>query len=186
MQRAHFVDPDSGATLGLGFAVFREQGKTFIGHGGTCPGFYTALLLKPDEKIATVLFVNAQGVRAGQWAQRLYDIVAPGIRAAAKDPGTAKPLDASLEPYVGTYASAFDEGEAAVVRWEEGIAILDLPTMEPVKDLTKLKKVGAHRFRRIRPDESLGEEVVFDVGPDGKATRFTRDSNYSVRVSRPS
>ena len=51
-----------------------------------------------------------------------------------------------------------------------------------MKDLVKLKKTGEHTFRRIRKDESLGEEIVFEIGPDGKATRFRRHSNYSTRV----
>jgi hypothetical protein len=69
-----------------------------------------------------------------------------------------------------------------VLPWEDGIALLDLPTTDPVKDLEKFKKVGENTFRRIRKDETLGEEVVFEMGPDGKASRFTRHSNFSVRV----
>jgi hypothetical protein len=68
------------------------------------------------------------------------------------------------------------------VPWEDGLAMLSLPTMNPMKDLEKLKKVGDHTFRRVRKDESLGETVVFDMGPDGTPTRFIRHSNYSQRV----
>jgi len=60
--------------------------------------------------------------------------------------------------------------------------MLDLPTMEPVKELVKFKKTGEHTFRRIRKDESLGEEVVFEMGPDGRPTRFKQHSNYRPRV----
>lgn len=40
---------------------WRSDEKTFVGHGGSCPGFRSQLLLKPDEKIATVFMANAQG-----------------------------------------------------------------------------------------------------------------------------
>jgi hypothetical protein len=60
--------------------------------------------------------------------------------------------------------------------------MLDLPTMDPVKELVKLKKTGEHTFRRIRKDESLGEESVFEMGSDGRPTRFTNHSNYLPRV----
>ena len=54
--------------------------------------------------------------------------------------------------------------------------------MEPVKDLVKLKKTGEHTFRRIREDETLGETVVFEMGPDGRAARFTQHSNVHERM----
>lgn len=54
--------------------------------------------------------------------------------------------------------------------------------MEPLKHLVKLKKTGENTFRRIRKDEKLGEEVVFEKGPDGEPIRFTRRSNYFPRV----
>jgi CubicO group peptidase (beta-lactamase class C family) len=183
MHRVHFVDPDFETTWGLGFSVIRRDGKSFVGHGGSCPGFQTELLMKTDEKIATVFMANAQGVNTQLWAYRMYEIVAPAIRAAKKDPEKAKAPDPDLERYLGTYEGApYFSGEVAVVRWEDGIALLGLPTLDPVKNLTRLKKVGEHRFRRVRSDESLGEEIVFEVGRDGKATRFTRHNNYYPRV----
>ena len=35
----------------------------------------------------------------------------------------------------------------------------------------KLKPSGEHRFRRIRDDGELGEEVVFELGAEQTATR---------------
>jgi CubicO group peptidase (beta-lactamase class C family) len=183
MHRVHFVDPDFETTWGLGFTVMRRDGKTFVGHGGSCPGFQTELLMKPDEKIATVFMANAQGVNTQLWAYRMYEIVAPAIRAAKKEPEKAKAPDRDLDRYLGSYeGEPFFSGEVAVVRWEDGLALLGLPTLDPVKNLTKLKNVGEHRFRRIRSDESLGEEIVFEMGRDGKAARFTRNNNYFPRV----
>jgi len=187
MQRVHFVDPDFETTWGLGFSVIRRDGKSFVGHGGSCPGFQTELLMKMDDRIATVFMANAQGVNTQLWAYRLYEIVAPAIRAARKEPEKANAPDPALDPYIGTYEGPpYFSGEVAVVRWEDGLALLPLPTMDPVKAITKLKRVGDHRFRRIRSDETLGEEIVFEMGPDGKATRFTRHNNYYPRMKRTS
>ena len=60
--------------------------------------------------------------------------------------------------------------------------MLEAADDDPVKDLEKLKKTGEHTFRRVRKDETLGEEVVFEMGADGRPTRFKRHSNYSARV----
>ena len=68
MQRVHWVDPDSRDAVGTRFPVWRSDNKTFVGHGGSCPGFRTQLLLKPDEKIATIFMANALGVNSGMWA----------------------------------------------------------------------------------------------------------------------
>jgi CubicO group peptidase (beta-lactamase class C family) len=181
MQRVHWVDPDFEATRGLGFSVWRNDGKTFVGHGGSCPGYRTQLLLRPEERVSTIFMANAQGVNASHLAQRIYDIVAPAIKAAAADTaGTAQAPDPSLEKYTGNYASGF-AGELAVVRWEDGLAMLGLPTMEPVKGLMKLKPAGEHTFRRVRDDGEPGEAIVFEMGPDGRPARLVWHNNQYRR-----
>ena len=182
MYRIHWVEPDFETTWGLGFAVWRADGKVFVGHGGSCPGYRTAILLMPEEKVATILMANASGVATHKWAQELYDIVAPAIKAATKEPGKGKAPPAELRRYAGTYSLAPWGGEFAVFPWEEGLAVIELPGMDPVKDMVKLKPTGENTFRRILKDESLGETWVFEMGPDGRPTRVKNDSNYSPRV----
>jgi hypothetical protein len=48
--------------------------------------------------------------------------------------------------------------------------------------MIELEKTGEHIFRRVRSDDTLGEEIRFDIGPDGRASRMWRHSNYDVRV----
>jgi hypothetical protein len=180
MQRVHWIDADFTNSYGLGFAVWRSGEKTFVGHGGSCPGFRSQLLLKVDEKVATVFLANAQGVNATQYAQRLYDIVGPALAAAAKvtDKDKLPPApDASLSAYTGTYVSAFSNTETAVFFWEDGLAMLPLPNADPVPAIAKLKKTGDHTFRRVRKDETLGETIAFEMGPDGRALRYVVHSN---------
>ena len=64
----------------------------------------------------------------------------------------------------------------------EGIAAVDLPTADPLSGMQKLRHVGGNTFRRVRKDGELGEEVVFEVGGDGKVTRLKWNSNYQVKV----
>jgi CubicO group peptidase (beta-lactamase class C family) len=180
MHRVHWIDPDFTNSYGLGFSVWRSGEKTFVGHGGSCPGFRSHLLIRPQEKLATVFMANAQGVNAAQYAQRLYDIVAPVVAAAAKEAGKeAKPKtpDPSLSAYVGSYASTFSGTETAVVLWEDELAMLPLPTTDPVAALVKIRKVGDHVFRRVRKDEALGETITFEMGPDGRALLYVQHSN---------
>lgn len=182
MQRVQWMDPDWKASRGLGFSVWRSNDRTFVGHAGYCPGYQSELLLQTDEKVAVVFMTNTNGVDTRRWAQRAYEVVAPAIKRALDDRKGAKPADPALERYTGRY-EFFTAGERVVVPWEDGLAILSLPTENPTGEaLVKLKPAGEHRFRRIRPDETLGEEVVFEMGKDGVPARMLHHSNYATRA----
>jgi hypothetical protein len=182
MQRVQWMDPDWKVSRGLGFGIWRSGDKTFVGHGGYCPGYQSELLLQTDEKLATVFMTNTNGVDSRRWAQRAYEVVAPAIKKALDDPKGATPGDPSLERYAGRYQN-FTAGERIVLPWDGGLAVLSLPTDNPAGDaFVKLKPSGEHRFRRIRADGALGEEVVFELGADGTPTRMLHHSNYATRV----
>jgi CubicO group peptidase (beta-lactamase class C family) len=187
MYRVHWAEPDFKTLWGLGFAIRRDGEKTFVGHGGSCPGYRTGLLLNPKERVAIVFLANAQGVNTNAWAKNLYDIVAPAIGDAKKtsekkSSEAPRAPDPALERYAGAYDSQPWDGETAVIPWEDGLAMLGLPTMDPMEELVKLKKIGENRFRVIHKDETLGEEIVFEMGPDGRAARYIQHSNVSPRL----
>ena len=176
MQRIHWVDPDTEGTWGLGFAVWRNGGKAFVGHGGSCPGYRTQLLLRPGEKIAVAVAGNAM-IDAGGLAQDVYALVAPALTGKAPE----KP-DPDLSAYVGSYSGQPWTGESAIIAWEDGLAEMSLPNDDPINRLTRLRKTGEHTFRRVRKDGELGEEVKFEMGRDGKATALTWFSNRRARM----
>ncbi len=181
MQRVQFMDPGWKTSWGLGFQVWRSGEKTFVGHNGYCPGYQSQLLLQTGEKLATVFMTNTNGIDAQRYAQTAYDVVAPAVKKALDDPKGAKAHVAGFARYAGRYDSWL-AGEAHVFPWDDGLALVTLPTEKPVEALVKLKPVGEHRFRRVRDDGELGEEVRFEVGPDGTATRLWRHSNVMARA----
>ena len=185
MQRVHWMDPDFGSPWGLGFAVWRDKEKTFVGHGGSCPGFRSQMLLNTPEQVAIIVMANAQGVNTNTFAQRAYDILGGVIKTASKPPASAaakeQPLAPKDSPYTGTYATGF-AGEVAFFPWEDGLGSIGLPTADPMAGLTKWKKTGEHTFQRIRKDETLAETLRFELGPDGKASRLVWHSNTYRRV----
>ena len=195
MQRVHWMDPDFGVSWGLGFVVARERDKTWVGHGGSCPGFRSDLLMHTPEEIALVVMANAQGVDTRRFANRAYDIVGPAIKTAVKaqaskldpakkdaapdKPGT-QAADPSLDRYTGTYATGFS-GEVAFFPWEDGLGSVGLPTIDPMAALTKWKKVGEHTFQRMRKDETLAEKLTFEV-EGGRAVRIRWHENIYTRM----
>jgi CubicO group peptidase (beta-lactamase class C family) len=182
MQRVHWVDPSWETTWGLGFSVYRRDGKTFVGHGGACPGFLTQLQLQLDEKIATIAMVNANGTSPGLLARRAYEIVAPALKAARDTSSHATSVDRDLAKYVGSYDSYPWGGEVSVIPWKGDLAIVPLPTDDPLGALTRLKHIDGNRFRRVRDDETLAEEIVFETDANGLVLRMWQHSNSSERI----
>ncbi len=181
MQRVHWTDTDWKTTWGLGFTVWRNKDKTFVGHGGSCPGYRTQVSLQTDDKIATVFMANALGISPQPFTMRMYEIVAPALSAAKTTPGGGKQPDPSFAKYYGSYEQSFG-GETAVFPWEDGLATVSLPTDDPMRDLAKLKYLSGDTFRRVREDGQLAEEIVFETNPRGEVTRMKRNSNYSPKV----
>lgn len=185
MQRVHWLDPDLGSPRGLGFGLWRDGDETFVGHGGSCPGYQTQLTMQTGERVAAIAMVNAMGVSASQIAMRAYRIMAPALKEAAGDTAkTTEPstkADASFEPYIGSYRGAW--GDAAVLRWKGDLALVSLPTDDPLDSLTRLRRTGPHTFVRVREGEEIpGEEIIFEVGADGQATRMIRNSQVMERL----
>jgi hypothetical protein len=176
----HFVDPDWETTWGLGFSVSHNDKTTFVGHGGSCPGYRTQLLLQPDSKIAAVAMANTFDSDASKLAHEAYELFASAIADAKADTTHSTPApDPSLEPFLGTYESF--GSDVQVIRWQGGLARMTVPSDEPLKTITKYKKVGPNAFRRIRKNGELAETMTFTIGPDGKATEL-RDFYRLARV----
>jgi CubicO group peptidase (beta-lactamase class C family) len=184
MQRVHFVDPGFNTMRGLGFSVSRRDDKTFVGHGGSCPGHRSNLELQLDDKIAAVAMANAM-VDTGIFTRRAYEIVAPAIKAAKarkEKPEEVKQTPAEFEMYIGAYDSYPWGGESQVIPWKGSLAVVSFPTDNPMESLVRLKHVEGHTFKRIRKDESLGEERIFEVNDAGEVVRMWTHGNSSPRI----
>jgi CubicO group peptidase (beta-lactamase class C family) len=184
MQRVQFMDPGWKTSWGLGFQVWRSGEKTFVGHNGYCPGYQSQLLVQTEEKLATVFMTNTNGIDAQRYAQVAYDVVAPAVKKALDDPAGAKPHVAAFARYAGRYDNWL-AGEANVFPWDDGLALLPTPSEKPLDALVKLKPAGEHRFRRLRDDGTLGEEIRFEVDATGRAVRLWRFSNAMERAADP-
>ena len=178
MHRPHWVDPDFETYRGLGFAVQKEGESVLVSHGGSCPGFRTAFVLEPATKTGVIVMANAGGINTGKYASALRAIVAPALKGKPKNEASTT----KLAPYLGTYDDFPWGGETIVFAWGDDLGMVSLPTMEPVKEMDKFRRTGDHTFRRVRKDDTLGETVRFEIGPDGRATKYWQHSNPSQRI----
>jgi CubicO group peptidase (beta-lactamase class C family) len=197
MHRVHWMTPDDPTeTWGLGFASFQHAGKTFIGHGGYCPGYRSTLMMRPQDKLAIVVLTNVDDGQPGKFARQLYDLAGADIvrAAAAAKPKTgpepqpqppaaaAPPVPAvDLARFEGAYGRPQSANDVYVAPYGNELMVIDLFVDAPAGDITRLRHVEGNRFRVVRKDDSLAEEVRFDIAKDGRATRIWWHSNYLDR-----
>jgi CubicO group peptidase (beta-lactamase class C family) len=183
MHRVHWLDPNWRTTRGLGFSVSHWNGKIYVGHGGSCPGYRTQLLLCPEDKIAVIVMTNAHDVSPSSYVREIFEIVASDIKKASEFPVQAKEAAAELEKFEGRYDRPLGR-ELNVIVFNGKLKVLSLPNDNPSSSLVSLKHMEKNVFRRVRDDGKLAEKYVFELGPDGEVTRLVRNSQYYIRINR--
>lgn len=182
MHRVHWVDPDWDVHWGLGFGVSRSDGATYVGHGGSCPGYRSSLSLRPDRKVAAAFAANASGVDAALFTRTAHRIVGPALQAAGDTAAAPEATPAELERFSGRYSVFPWGGEIAVVPWKGSLAMVGLPTEDPMEALQELKHVEGARFRRKRDDGELGEPIEFEIDASGEVRALLRHGNRWERM----
>ncbi|MDQ3145314.1 MAG: beta-lactamase family protein [Pseudomonadota bacterium] len=194
MQRVHWMTPDKpDETWGLGFASFQHAGKTMIGHGGYCPGYRASLMMRPQDKLAYIVMVNVNDANPGKYARELYDLTAADIGkavSAAKAVPTAATVPApvtgkqkpDLAIYEGSYSTPRYDDDVYISAYGDDLLVAPLYTASVAKDAEKFRHVSGNLFRRVRADDSLAEELRFDLDASGRAIRAWHHSNYVDRT----
>jgi len=177
MQRVHWVDPDWKVHWGLGFVVFQNNGRTLTGHWGSCPGYRSILLMEPKEKLAFIVLINAME-NPWKYASQMRNILLKGAKEKRSQTSTT-----DLGQYTGVYNAQPWGSEKKVLNWYGNLAIVDLPSENPLEDMTLLHHISGDVFRRIRRDDELGEEIRFERDEKtGKVTKMWHHSNYFTKL----
>ena len=181
MQRVQFMDPDWKTSWGLGFAVYHRDDHIYVGHGGDCPGYHTALAMRNDDQIA-VIAMETGAEHAGPLAEAVFAIMDKRKGYSFKAPSPV--LGVRLEDYAGRYSEQPWGSELVVLPWAGGLVSFGVPVNNPVGDMDFLKPKGGDIFRRVRKDGSEAEEVKFMRDASGKVTGLVHHSNV-VRMESP-
>jgi CubicO group peptidase (beta-lactamase class C family) len=212
MQRVHFAIPGSTTMRGLGFSFSTRDGETFVGHGGSCPGFRSQFSMQNEDKIAVVVMVNAT-VSPGKYLYGIYDLTKDAILAQVEEPEKAESAEEEAAEAREKVAEAQEKavdpdpetegaGEAEVVDYEKylGTYTGGLGGDETVvvrwrggigtigfpsdnPSVRALEHVEGDTFRRAGSD-SPGSRVVFEVDEDDRVIRMRTPLNYRNRVYR--
>jgi CubicO group peptidase (beta-lactamase class C family) len=175
MYNVHFMDPNWRTSWGLGFTVAQVDGKTYVSHGGYCPGYQTLIMINPKDKLAFIVMINAIGTDPNKYFEAMRTVYAKGI----DDKPTEKKVD--LEQYSGSYGFKPWGGELIISPWGDKLAMVYMPNDNP-KNMILLKYIKEDTFRRIRDDGELGEEITFERDKAGKIVKMWRSSNYRLKL----
>ena len=178
MQRVHWMDPDWKTTWGLGFYVYKVDGRTFVGHGGSCPGYRSTLVLDPQKKWAYIVMINASGTDPGKYATGMREILDKAKKPDKED----KDPQVDLEAYSGVYDPQPWGSETIVVPWQGKLAVISLPIDSPAKRMILLKYEKANIFRRLRKNKELAERVVFERDKSGKVICIIWNNNIRKKI----
>ncbi|HZD31889.1 MAG TPA: serine hydrolase domain-containing protein, partial [Candidatus Angelobacter sp.] len=180
MQRVQFMDPNWKVSWGLGFAVSHRGDKTYVGHGGSCPGYRTQLSMRNADELGVIVLMNAME-DTGQAVEGVFAIL--DKRKGYEFKGPAPASGVKLGDFVGHYSEQPWGSEMVIAPWAGGLALLSMPSEKPVDDMAFLKPKGGDVFRRVRDDGSEAEEFVFQRDASGKVISFVHFSNPRMRIS---
>jgi len=178
MQQVQYMDPNWKTSWGLGFSVSQIEGKTFVSHGGYCPGYQTLLMINPKDKLAYIVMINANGVNPQKYFMGMQGVLAK----AGEDKLYKKTANPKLEEFCGQYSDQPWGSELSVSPWGDNLVVLGVPTDNPHQNMYVIKQIEGDTFRRIRDDGELGEEIVFERNSSGKVSKMWRHSNYRVKI----
>ncbi|MCB0689641.1 MAG: beta-lactamase family protein [Saprospiraceae bacterium] len=175
MQQVHWMDPDWKTSWGLGFSIWEENGHSMVGHGGSCPGYRSTIVIDPVKRVAAVIMINAQAVNPSKYAKGILALLAKAVNETA----TADSLQ--LDRYTGIYDNQPWWPEEAIVKWQGKLASIPLPSTDPAGEMSLMKQEKANIFHRLRKDSSLGEEIRFETDQSGEVEKYWQHNNYYER-----
>jgi CubicO group peptidase (beta-lactamase class C family) len=183
MQRVHWLNPDWSAGRGLGFYVWRLDGKTLSGHGGALQGYRTEFQLCPADKIGVIALTNADDGMPLLYVEKAFKWPVPALLKAAAPKTKAVDPDPVWARYVGKYRSVW--GDVQILVREGKLTLLDPSLADPLLGTATLTPVAEHTFR-IESKESFasdGELAIFHLDSDGAVVSLQLGNTSVFRIA---
>lgn len=190
------ISEETGFDYGLGWGVFRFNGRTVLEKGGALGGVRTVVNLVPTLGLGIAVLANQnltalpEAVRAFVLEQYLGaaaadtqdEIFARGqqllsLFAVAPIPDDVQPASVPIDAFAGTYTNDV-YGPIEIVSAGTALSLLAGPAAYP----GTLQHMGYDTFLLTWPTvTTTGEQVVFTIGPDGVPLGFETESIGALR-----
>jgi CubicO group peptidase (beta-lactamase class C family) len=177
MHRVHWMSPKWDVGWGLGFNILRIGDKTYIGHGGSVPGYRTNLRINLEDKVAVIVFTNADDGEPVKYTEKAFQWIAPGLVEKQEE----KPA-IDLSKYTGKFRNRWGDAEVLLYNGELIMIVPQLP--DPMLEYTILRHVEGDRFQMKASGYGSHNEYVVYEFEDGKIKRLKTGENYTYPVEK--
>jgi hypothetical protein len=180
MHRVRMLENNWTRGNGIGFSVTRNRDKTYVGHGGSYPGYITNTLIDLNGKVGVIVLTNAQDGDAGAIATQLMNTVGEAVAKAASHPADKVKWNPAWSRFAGLYRGR--GGDSHVVELNEKLVIIN-PDAPNLENPIELEPLGDGTFRYVAPvgGGPVGEVVRF-VEENGQVVRMITGDSYIDRV----
>ena len=178
MQRVQWMNPDWTVSWGFGFSVYKTAGRTFVGHGGTCPGYRSILVMDPEKKWAYIVMTNANGPYPTKYTTGIREMLAK-VSNGQKDKNRSEP---ALEDYAGIYNPQPMSSETAVLPWQGKLAVFVLPVDSPARRMFLLERHDGDVFRKSGSNKKTAPLVTFQRDGTGRVIRMISPNGIREKI----
>ncbi len=168
MHKIHWDDELSSVTRGLGFGVYNLDGESWVGHGGSCPGYRSQLYISPNLGIAYSVMINSSGTSPTKYIRGIHRILSKVNLNIGDEINKFKEFE-------GKYISQPWVSETYVQSWGGDLALISLPSDEPY--LSLYKHVGGDVFKKILSNNDLGQELEILRDQNNKVIGYKTHQN---------
>ncbi|MEX1019919.1 MAG: serine hydrolase [Litorilinea sp.] len=178
MHQMHYLHPGWQTGRGLGWHLWRLNGKTLVGHGGALEGFRTDVQICTEDKVAAVVLSNSHDAVPVYYMEKIFKWVVPALVKAANPPSPAVAPDA-WHRYVGRYHNTWTTNVQVLV-YNNKLVVIYPEGDDPMAYHVVLTPVDDHRFRIEGgdPGGAPGELAWFETDDAGKVTRLNMGNNF--------
>jgi CubicO group peptidase (beta-lactamase class C family) len=180
MHRVRMLENNWTRGNGIGFSVTRNRDKTYVGHGGSYPGYITNTLIDLNGEVGVIVLTNAQDGDAGGIATQLMATVGEAVAKAAGNAPVKVKWNPAWSRFAGLYRGR--GGDSHVVELNEKLVIIN-PDAPNLENPIALEPLGDGTFRYVASvgGGPVGEVVRF-VEQNGRVVRMITGDSYIDRV----
>src|SRR5579871_2693554 len=180
MHRVRILESNWTRGNAIGFAVLRQDGKVYVGHGGVYFGYRTQTIMQMDDKVGVIVLTNCDDFKPAEIAMRLMNGVGDAVAKAAAPKTDSIAWEPTWSRFAGLYRSQF--GDTEVVELNRKLVMFD-PANPNLETPINLIPLGGGRFRFDAPTGGgvVGEIVRF-TEENGKVVRMYTGDSYTERV----
>ncbi|MFP3952165.1 MAG: serine hydrolase [Candidatus Bathyarchaeia archaeon] len=176
MHRVHWLDPNWELGWGIGFNIQRINGKTYIGHGGSVPGYRTNIRINLKEKVAVIVFINSGDGDPVKYVEKAHKWIAPAL--ADEEEGS---LPEDWSRYTGRFRNRW--GDSEILRYNGELIMINPQLPDPLEECTTLKHVEGDKFQMKAPGYgSHNEYAVYAFNEKGEIEWLKTGENYTYPV----